>query len=324
MTPEEEQKIALWGQKLKNDIRMELTITKDKRSRAFQNFCDNLSRIAPKISTKTEKEDEAETPVIRIGNVRYQAIPTDKELEPFLSALAGNESQDRQLPASLRELVGRIEIPARLKIYITTHCPFCPAAVKQLLSLAAANEGIKLTIIDGALFPEAAKSDNIQSAPTVLLDDLYRWTGAIQLAEIADMILNRDPSRLSASSLKDMFEEGNAAGVAALMTDSDKIFPAFLELLVHEKWPVRLGAMVVFETIAEKNSKLIAQAIPFLWERFPQVEDTVKGDVLYLFGISGDESVIPKLEAALSGPYPAEVIEAAAEALEEVNRSFAI
>lgn len=324
MTPEEEREIALWGQKLKNDIRMELTITKDKRSRAFQNFCDNLSRVAPKIRTKTENEDEAKPPVIRIGNVRYQAIPTGKELEPFLSALAGNKSPALKLSASLRERVSNIEIPARLKIYITPHCPFCPVAVKQLLSLVAANEGIKLTIIDGALFPEAAKSDNVQSAPTALLDDLYRWTGAIQLSEIADMILNRDPSRLSASSLKDMFEEGNASGVAAMMTDSGKIFPAFLELLVHEKWPVRLGAMVAFETIAAENSKLIAQAIPFLWERFSQVEDTVKGDVLYLFGISGDESVIPKLETVLNGTYPVEVKEAAAEALEEINRSFAI
>jgi hypothetical protein len=323
MIPEEERQIALWGQKLENDIRMELTITKDKRSRAFQNFCDNLSRVAPKISTKTEKENEAKAPLIRIGNVRYQAIPSGKELEPFLSALAGNESPTPQLSASLRERVSTMEIPARLKIYITPYCPFCPVAVKQLLSLAAANEGIKLTIIDGALFPEAAKSDNIQSAPTVLLDDLYRWTGTIQLREIADMILSRDPSRLSASSLKDMFEEGNAAGVAEMMTDSGKIFPAFLELLVHEKWPVRLGAMVAFETIAEKNSKLIAQAIPFLWERFPHVEDTVKGDVLYLFGVSGDESLIPKLETVLSGPYPVEVKEAAAEALEEISRSFA-
>ncbi len=321
MTPEEERTIALWGQKLKNDIRMELTVTGDKRSRAFQDFCDNLSRVAPKIRTKTEKEDEAKPPVIRFGNVRYQAIPTGKELEPFLSALAGNESLTLQLDASLRECVSNIEIPARLKIYITPACPFCPVAVNQLLSLAAANKGIKLTIIDGALFPEAAKSDNIQSAPTVLLDDLYRWTGAIQLTEIADMILNRDPSRLSASSLKDMLEEGNAAGVAEMMTDSGKIFPAFLELLVHEKWPVRLGAMVVFETIAAENSKLIAQAIPFLWERFYQAEDTVKGDVLYLFGISGDESLIPQLETVLSGPYPAEVKEAAAEALEEIDRS---
>ena len=51
------------------------------------------------------------------------------------------------------------------------------------------------------------------------------------------------------------------------------------------------------------------------------MEDTVKGDVLYLFGITGDASLIPKLETVLSGAYPAEVKEAAAEALEEVNRS---
>jgi len=77
--------------------------------------------------------------------------------------------------------------------------------------------------------------------------------------------------------------------------------------------------MVAFETIAAANSKLIAQAIPFLWERFSQVEDTVKGDVLYLFGISGDESVIPKLETVLNGTDPVEVKEAAAEALNGVK-----
>ncbi len=33
MIPEEEWKIARWGRKLKSNIRMELTITKDKRSR---------------------------------------------------------------------------------------------------------------------------------------------------------------------------------------------------------------------------------------------------------------------------------------------------
>jgi alkyl hydroperoxide reductase subunit AhpF len=318
MTLQEEKIIKEWGQTLGAEISIELTVTPDERSQAFRDFCEHLSRLAPKVRIKTEKEEEEEPPVIRIANVRYQAIPEGKELEPFLSVLSDKDSHVHKLPSSVREQLGRIEIPALLKIYVTPHCPFCPATVRQLLLLTEANESIKLTVIDGALFPESAQSDNVQSAPTVILDDQYRWTAAVQIPEVVDMILNRDPSRLSAASLQDMINEGDAGRVAEMMLDSGKLIPAFLELLVHEKWPVRLGAMVVFETLAVENYKLVARAGGFLWESFSQAEDTVKGDILYLMGKSGDAGVIPKLEAVLYGPYSTDVREAASEALEEL------
>jgi len=116
-----------------------------------------------------------------------------------------------------------------------------------------------------------------------------------------------------------MFEEGGAVEVANMMLECGEIFPAFMDLLIHEKWPVRLAAMVVFETIAEENRKLAGQTIPFLWDYFSQAEDTVKGDILYLLGNAGDKGVIPKIETLLNGPYPVEVIEAAKEALEALK-----
>jgi hypothetical protein len=191
--------------------------------------------------------------------------------------------------------------------------------VTQLLILAAASEWIRLTVIDGVLFPETAASDNIRTAPTVLLDDQFHWSGSIRIQDIVDMIFSRDPVKLSALSLKTMFEEGNAVKVAEMMLDSGEIFPAFLELLVHQKWPVRLAAMVTFETIAETNPPLVQSTIPFLWRSFFETEDTIKGDILYLFGISGDKNIIPKLKTILSGSYAVEVKEAAIEALEALK-----
>jgi len=320
MKIEDEHNIVQWVAKLRNEVRIDLILTGDGRSDAFKDFCDNLTRLAPNILLKIEKEAQSEPPVIRLGNVTYQAIPTGRELEPFLSLLSGPNNDTEQLPLAVQTQLEKIRIPAPLKIYITPFCPFCPVTVKQLLCLAAANEFIKLTIIDGSMFPETAESDHIQSAPTVLLDGQYRWTGSIQIPEIVDMILNRDPARLSASSLTDMCAEGNAIKVAEMMLASAKIFPAFPELLVHEKWPVRLGAMVAFETIAAQNRQLTAQTIPFLWQYFPEATDTVKGDILYLLGISGCEEIIPDLETVVSGPYQAEVKEAALEALKELHQ----
>ena len=320
MIPEKEKKqIAGWSQTLKDDIRIHLILTDDERSQTFKEFCDDLARIVPKIKIKQEKDDESKPPVIRVGNVGYHAIPTGKELEPFLSALFDGDGQAQNSPLSTYKKVHQIRVPALLKVYITPHCPFCPAAVKQLLCLAAVSESIKLTIIDGAFFPEMAASDKIQSAPTVLLDDQFYWTGSIRIEEIVDMILNRDPSRLSASSLEAMFEEGKAVEVAGMMLDSGKIFSAFTELLVHKKWPVRLAAMVAFETIAEENRTLVHQTLPSLLDFFLTAEDTVKGDILYLLGKSGDKGIIPKLETVLNGPYGVDVKEAAQEALEALN-----
>ena len=315
----EKEQIADWSQTLKDDIRIHLILTDDERSQTFKEFCDDLARIVPKIKIKQEKDGESKSPVIRIGNVGYQAIPTGKKLEPFLSALFDGDVQTQNDLLSIHKKVHQIRVPALLKVYILPHCPFCPLAVKQLLCLAAASESIKLTVIDGAFFPERAASDKIQSAPTVLLDDQFYWTGSIQIEEIVDMILNRDPSRLSTSSLKAMFEEGKAVEVAGMMLDSGKIFSAFTELLVHKKWPVRLAAMVAFETIAEENRTLVHQTLPYLLDCFLTAEDTVKGDILYLLGKSGDKGIIPKLETVLNGPYGVDVKEAAQEALEALN-----
>jgi glutaredoxin len=316
MIPEKEKKqIAKWSRALKEDIFIRLVLTEDERSRTFQDFCEALAQIVPRIRINKEKDEEEKLPVIQIGNVGYRAIPLDQELEPFLSALAGEDSGIQNVPFSVQDKLLQVQIPAHLKVYIMAHCPFCPAMVKQLLFLAAASEFIRLTVIDGALFPETAASDKIRTAPTVLLDDQFHWSGSIQIQDIVNMIFSRDPSKLSALSLKAMFEEGGAVKVAEMMLDSGKIFPAFLELLVHQKWPVRLAAMVAFETIAEKNQSLVQCTIPYLWNSFSQAEDTIKGDILYLCGISGDKGIIPKLKTVLNGAYAVDVKEAAEEAL---------
>lgn len=319
ISEDDAQKITQWSRNVGHDIFIDLVLNDDERSGAFYDFCHHLTLMVPKVKIKQEKDEQLNTPVIRIDNVRYQAIPVGRELEPFLDALAGPDRYRSKIPSSVQKKLENTRIPSRLKIYIMPHCPFCPKMVMQLLPLAAAHRSINLSVIDGGLFPEIAASDNIRSAPTLVLNDQYRWTGSVQIEEVVDMIINRDPSQLGTLSLETMLKEGNAAKVAEMMMERNKIFPAFMELLIHEKWPVRLAAMVVFETIAEKNQKLIGRTVPFLWDRFSQTEDTIKGDILYLLGKTGDKSVIPMIETVLKSPYPSDVIDAAAEALKEID-----
>jgi len=369
MNPNEEKEIVRWNSQFSDNIQIRLILTEDERSRNFSQFCEDLSRLAPRIlvgsslrleptkrrivgsSLRLEPTkrlepttDESESiPAIRIVGsslrleptkrleptsfgketlhfMSYQAIPLGTELSPFLEALTLFNHKSPEIPDYIRQYLDKIRMPVELTLYVSQHCPFCPATVRQLLPLAAANEFIHLTVRDGFLFPEMAKSDNIQSAPTLLLDKNFRWTGSINLKELLEVIVNRDPAQLGASSLEAMLKEGNASQVAKMMTDSGKIFPAFFDLLSNEKWSVRLGAMTVMEEIAENHRELAAQVIMPMWERFHHAKDQVKGDILYIFGEAGNNETISVLKTVLNGDYHSEVKEAAKEAIEKINK----
>ena len=320
MTPEDEAIITEWYRKVDGEIRIGLNLTEDDRSKQIQAFCGDLGRLAPGLHIEEEHKDGKQPPEISIGkNISYQAVPLGKELDPFLTALSGRDTLATELASPLRDTLDQIRTPAILKIYIAPQCPFCPQVVNRLLTLSASQSLVYIVVVDGALFPERAENDHIRSVPTVILDDEFRWTGMIQLEELVHMMVSRDPSKLAADSLRKIIEEGNASALAQMMIESGKIYPAFLDLLTHEKWPVRLGAMVTLEFLAEEHKEMALQVIAPLWDRFSEVDDRVKGDILYVFGECDDRSVIPKINTVLNGPYSGEVLEAAEEALEKFS-----
>jgi len=56
-----------------------------------------------------------------------------------------------------------------------------------------------------------------------------------------------------------------------------------------------------------------------LWERFNEVEDPIKDDILYIYGIVGDAETTVRLKAILTGQYNTEVKESAREAIEVIE-----
>jgi hypothetical protein len=75
--------------------------------------------------------------------------------------------------------------------------------------------------------------------------------------------------------------------------------------------------MVVMEEIADQNSTMASEVIDFLWDRFHQLSDQIKGDILYVFGEIRDRRAVSWLEEVVGGEYNEEVKEAAEEAFEK-------
>ncbi|MDY6953173.1 MAG: thioredoxin family protein [Thermodesulfobacteriota bacterium] len=323
MTPEEEKQISTWNSGLSGSREIHLLFTDDKRTAQLEDFCKDLVRLAPKVQMVQKEEEHVETPAIKIGpGLRYHAVPLGTELGPFLEAVSDSDKAGSRLSSTLVKGLEQITVPAALSLFVAPQCPHCPVTARQMLSLASASEAVRLCVIDGLLFPEIAQSHHIRSVPTVVLDEQFRWTGTVDLKELVDVMANRDPADLSASSLEGMLKEGDASFVAAMMLEREIIFPAFVDLLAHEKMFVRLGAMVVMEEIVERNQALAAQVVAPLLERLDQAGDRAQGDILYVLGESGDGSLVPALEKILKGSFHGEVKEAAQEALEKIKASW--
>ncbi len=318
MTSRDENRIIEWNERRPETAEIRLIRTGDSRSDELAGFCEELARLAPTVQIRREKADGEDHPAIEVApGLRYQAVPLGLELPPFLDALG------RNIPAVSEDVqtdLKAIPVPVDFRLYVAQTCPHCPQIIRQLLPVILAGDRINLTIVDGSLFTDMAEADRIQAVPTLIMDDGTRWTGSLKLAEILDVVVRRDPKSLSSASMERIIKEGKAADLAGMMIDAGDIFPAFVDLLTHEKWPVRLGAMVTVETLAEADHALAERLVSLLWERFPAAEDTVRGDLLYVIGEAGTPAETDRLRAVAGGDYPDEVREAAREAMENINQ----
>jgi hypothetical protein len=317
--PEERKQIAALNDKLKRTIDIRLTTSRDARSQVLRTFSRELVENAPKIRMVFEKDNETDAlPGLHVASsIVYHAVPHGRELSPFLDMLADvSEPREKNVQTGP---VQELQLPARLKLYVSSMCTFCPAVARKLLPLALRNTNIRLDVIDGVLFPEMADADHIRSVPTLILDDQFRWTGTVDLNEILRTIQHRDPTQLSAETLASMISGGNAYGLSEMMLKEECIFPGFIDLLAHETFSVRLGAMAAAEELVERRISLAVEMAAPLAERFERQSDAVKGDILYIIGASGDDRSHEFLKKISTGEYSKEVKEAAAEALEEIR-----
>ncbi len=311
--------IQNWDQAIKDQIKIKLITADHIENNQFLNFTKKLLDTAPKLIIESEK-GEKELPCFMLKeNITYSALPLSRELTPFLEALSQIDSNEIRLSDSILQSLDKIDIPVSLKLYIALECPHCPNVVKTLMPLAMVCKNLHLHIIDGTLFPETATKDGVMSAPCLILDDDFRWTGEVSAQEVIKMITDRDPSQLSAVTLKNIIEQGDASWIAGQMIEKKKIFDGFIKLLLHEVWSVRLGAMVIVEELVETDPELAAKLCPKLIDLFDTKDVPVQGDILYVLGEAGSSETKKWINNKITTLEHQDLIDAANDALDTLN-----
>lgn len=294
-----------------------LVQTRDTRSQALAAFVRTLETYWPALAIERTRADEDGPPFIELGEgFRFQGLPAESKLTPFLDVLAA----DLEPPTEeYRGLLTRMALADELRLYIAAPCPFCPQAVRQWAALAWAGPNLRVRVVDGSLFPEDAARDGIQAVPTLVMDGNWRWSGDIPVADVLRQLVDRDPSQLSAAALEGLLKEGQATALAVAMQQRGAIFPAFVDLLTHPKWPIRLGAMVAMEALIESDPELSKTIVAKVMDRFDDLDEPTKGDALYILGEAGDHETLTLLRAMPLDGAGTELHQAAREAAESIT-----
>lgn len=319
MHPNDEQTIHAWAARQSTPVTITAARAEGDADRRLERFCAEIQTLIPDLRIATGDNDPFRAPALIIGrhrNIAYQAVPEGAELPPFLTGLEGADGGTGDLPPDLKDWRDRMALPVELTLFIAMQCPHCPREADRLVRLCAATPKIRLAVVDGHLFADQAAAHGIRAVPTLLLDGQMRWSGAIDLPDVIRQCLRRDPARLSVSGLRQLLEAGEAPRAAAMMIDHGSIFPSLLPLLTHERWSVRLGAMVVVEYLVEAMPSLAVSLIDPLRRQFDRLLPQVQGDVVQVLGQIDDSAARRCLQVIADGDFAADVKAAAAEELE--------
>ncbi|MBF0225707.1 MAG: thioredoxin family protein [Desulfobacterales bacterium] len=315
MTSKDKELILKFSNDIPFGTKLDFLLCRDKRNRDFIKFYKELKKITDRFDIRFIQNKKNNLPCIQIGsNIWFYAIPLDQEIKPFMDAITLSLS-DKQYP-SYGDRLKKITMEAHLKIFIAQQCHFCPSVLAQIIPLViACNKFIRLEIFDAMLFNEIADIYKVKSVPILFLDETFKWVGKINIDDIIQLIIDRDSDDPTELYLESLIQSNNAYKIADIVIEKNKIFSSFINLLIHDKWPIRLGAMVAFEYLAEKSPMISQKFLNPLWELFPKLDKQIKGDIISIFGMIEGTCSIDKLNIILNTEDDSELRESAEETI---------
>lgn len=249
------------------------------------------------------------------ANVIYAALPIGHEFAPFIRAL--ERIACSRTPASVDESWG-ICPKAEIQVFISEHCPRCPAVVETVLPLAIRHSWITCCVVNAEQFPEAAGQYGIRSVPAAVLDRKIVLVADISAERLMNLVKIRGTSEFEIEVVRSLVERGKIAEAAdALASEAGR--DLILNFLQHSDFSKRLSALAVCEKALDQNPDCVRAMTPSLLALLVHPDARIRGDVADLLGKTGDTRALAGLDPLAADPDP-DVAEAAAEAIANLRK----
>ncbi len=246
----------------------------DPFSQALEQVVQSLVDLAgPTLELVQDSAGDQELePSLRVNNIKYLAVPSGFELEPFLNLLVRLSSRKKQPQGSF---TGSIEI------LIAPTCPSCPEVVAACTRVAALSPQLQLKIIDAQYFKALAGST--RSVPTVIIDQARTVVGPLNERQLVDMLKERGQPGYLKKTIASMIAAGRMVAAVPFLV-SETGLNALADLMVEGAMQERMGLMLLAEEALDQNEHCLNGALPHLLPLLDADDATLRGDVADLLG----------------------------------------
>lgn len=141
------------------------------------------------VNFHTDKEKVAEYGIARIPaiaivgaedyGVRYYGVPAGYEFSAFIEDIMDVSKGGTDLAPETLEMLGRIDEPMHIQVFVTPTCPYCPPAVRFAHKLAIENRNIQADMVEAQEFPELASKYDVYGVPRTVINEDFHFEGAM-------------------------------------------------------------------------------------------------------------------------------------------------
>ena len=148
-------------------------------------------------SELAKKYEIQQTPVILMTNakdkviIRYLAVPMASKIQPFVQALTVLTGTPNYYENIIRENLNKIN-PTVIKVLITDYCAYCSTIISISSQFALATEGkVRTIIIDIMAFPDISEKYDVNTVPTIIVNEDKKLIGDITAEELLYELINK-------------------------------------------------------------------------------------------------------------------------------------
>lgn len=116
--------------------------------------------------------------------IRFFGIPSGYELASLISAVLMMSHGEGALEPATRDALAHLEEPARLQVFVTPTCPYCPGAVTLAHKMAMASPRVTAEMIDASEFPDLSDRYGVRTVPHTVINGTVHVIGAVPEAEM--------------------------------------------------------------------------------------------------------------------------------------------
>ncbi|MDR7047650.1 alkyl hydroperoxide reductase subunit F [Duganella sp. 3397] len=196
------------------------------KAREMKELLQEIVLLSDKITLVERSDAGVRAPSFSINRagsdigVRFAGVPMGHEFTSLVLALLQVGGHTIKFDDAVIEQIRNLDGDFEFETFISLSCHNCPEVVQALNAMSVINPRIKVTTIDGGVFPKEVEERQIMAVPMMFLNGQHFGQGRTNVEEIlAKLDTNAGVRQAAALSKKDVFDVlivgGGPAGAAA-------------------------------------------------------------------------------------------------------------